>query len=456
MPYLGASPRNINTRSVIDHQEYLGSQADTSTNSGYYTFYVNYTPGNVSVVIRGVHMASSDYTATNGTDVRISTSTITLANDDVIEIIGYGIPSSQILERSDVNITGGQAVNLTQVGASSYKVGTTAVLSEIGGVVTLQNVTLGDSAVPSHSMNFRNRIINGNFDIWQRGDNFSSSSVNEWSADRFRTEGYSLSSTISRQTFIANQTDVPQYPRYYCRVATSSAVSAGQYWAFQQRIEAPQNISYGTYTLSFWIRCTTGSLDAGAFKYGFGSFNEWSSSPALSTTWTKLTHTHTISSFSASDYVSIYLIYLTVSSPSSLSVDIAQVQVEEGTVATPFEHRPYGTELALCQRYYEKSYNLDVAPGTSTQENSFRTLAPRTLSSAVDYMYSVQYKVTKRSSTDLVIYSTDGTQGSVRDISGATNTTLRSSLGGASNLMTSFDIIDTRFYAFHWTATAEL
>jgi hypothetical protein len=136
MPYLGASPRNINTRSVIDHQEYLGSQADTSTNSGYYTFYVNYTPGNLSVVIRGVHMASSDYTATNGTDVRISTSTITLANDDVIEIIGYGIPSSQILERSDVNITGGQAVNLTQVGASSYKVGNTEVIDSSGNLIS--------------------------------------------------------------------------------------------------------------------------------------------------------------------------------------------------------------------------------------------------------------------------------------------------------------------------------
>lgn len=136
MPYLGASPRNINTRSVIDHQEYLGSQADTSTNSGYYTFYVNYTPGNVSVVIRGVHMASSDYTATNGTDVRISTSTITLANDDVIEIIGYGIPSSQILERSDVNITGGQAINLTQVGSSSYKVGNTEVIDSSGNLIS--------------------------------------------------------------------------------------------------------------------------------------------------------------------------------------------------------------------------------------------------------------------------------------------------------------------------------
>lgn len=116
MPYIGSTPRNVNTRSAIDHQSYLGSQADTSTNSGYYTFYVNYTPGNVSVVLRGVHMADSDFVATTGTDVRISTSTITLASDDVIEIIGYGVPTSQVLERSDVNITGGQISNTTVAG----------------------------------------------------------------------------------------------------------------------------------------------------------------------------------------------------------------------------------------------------------------------------------------------------------------------------------------------------
>ena len=71
-------------------------------------------------------------------------------------------------------------------------------------------------------------------------------------------------------------------------------------------------------------------------------------------------------------------------------------------------------------------------------------------------MYSVGYKVTKRSETDLNIYSTDGTIDRVRDISGASNSIVRGALGGASNLMINFDIIDTRFYAFHWTADAEL
>ena len=42
------------------------------------------------------------------------------------------------------------------------------------------------------------------------------------------------------------------------------------------------------------------------------------------------------------------------------------MQFEAGTVATPFERRPYGMELALCQRYFEKSYDITTNPGTNT------------------------------------------------------------------------------------------
>lgn len=265
----------------------------------------------------------------------------------------------------------------------------------------------------SSLQNFRNRIINGNFDVWQRGNSpFTSTSVNEYSVDRFRTEGYSLSTTISQQVFTANQTDVPDYPTYYCRVATSAAPSAGQYWAFQQRIEAPQNISYGTYTLSFWVRCTSGSLSAGAFKYGLS--DSLQSSPALSTTWTKLTHTFDISSFSGSGsiYASIYLIYLTSSSPSSFSVDIAQVQLEEGTVATPFEHRPIGLELGLCQRYCQKSYDIGTVPGTNVSSTYFGLHFSNGIcdsSTNQNVPFTIHINPTMRAQPTFYYYSVEGT-----------------------------------------------
>jgi hypothetical protein len=325
---------------------------------------------------------------------------------------------------------------------------------------------------------FRNRIINGNFDIWQRGESQQSSGYG--SADRWQNYHSGSTKTASRGAFTVGQTEVPGNPKYYLHHEVSSVTGAGNLVLLIQRIEGVQTLAGQTVTLSFWAKADSNKNIATEFLQNFGSGGSPSAAVTtigvtthnLTTSWQKFTATVSIPFISGktigsdnNDYISFAFWFDAGSDYNSRTnslgqqsgtFDIAQVQLEEGTVATPFEHRPIGTELALCQRYFEKSYDINTAPGNSTQENSFRTIAPRTLSSAADYMYSVQYKVTKRSGTDLVIYSIDGTQGSVRDISGGTNTTLRSSLGGASNLMINFDIIDTRFYAFHWTATAEL
>lgn len=120
MAYLGSTPKSTNSRSVIDTKEYLGFHADTSTNSGYYTFYANYTPGHVNVIVRGIVLAETDFIAINGTDIRISTSDVTLNNADVIQIVGYTLPVSNVLERSDVSISGGYAINMDRVESRYY------------------------------------------------------------------------------------------------------------------------------------------------------------------------------------------------------------------------------------------------------------------------------------------------------------------------------------------------
>jgi hypothetical protein len=223
-------------------------------------------------------------------------------------------------------------------------------------------MALFGSVIPSDAQggfSFRNKIINGDFNIWQRGTSFSSSSVNEYSADRYRTEGYAHTSVVSRQTFTVGQTDVPGYPTYFCRVASSTTVSAGQYWAFIQRIETPQVISgssgSGSFTLSFWAKSTT-SIPAGSFSYGIEAANQ--SSPALTTTWQKITQTVVVGNNESSGFVPVYLVYF-APTQGNKTVDIANVQVEYGPRATPFERRPYGVELQLCQRYY-----LLIADGT--------------------------------------------------------------------------------------------
>jgi len=307
----------------------------------------------------------------------------------------------------------------------------------------------------------KNLMINGGFDVWQRGTSFTSTSVNEYSADRFRTEGYGLSTTISRQSFTAGQTDVLNFPTYFCRVATST-VSAGQFWGLQQRIETPQVMRYGqTVTVSFWVKATTGTLASGAFTYGLDDSK--SSSPALTTTWQKITNTFTCGL--SGNYSSFYLVYLGAGS-AAISVDIAQVQLELGSEATDFEHRSYSEELALCQRYFEKSFNDDVAPAngsSSTTTASDDGMAAGLGSNNSGAGGSVDYKVTKRSNPTITKYGNNAggwyytpptnqssgswsTSSGYIDHSGVNGFNFKQNISG-----------DTLYIMYgHWTADAEL
>jgi hypothetical protein len=318
------------------------------------------------------------------------------------------------------------------------------------------NITFAGTAAMASSF-IRNRIINGAFDFWQRGTSFTSSSVNEYSADRWRTEGYNTSSVISQQTFTVGQTAVPGYPRYFCRVTTSSAPS--NYWAFQQRIECPQNINGdGTYTLSFWVKAVSGTIAAGTFKYGIND-NSTYSNPAITTTWQKISVTQTLSGISeSSGYLSIYIISIGTG-VSSLSVDIANVQVEVGSVATPFEREAYPVTLAKCQRYYEKSYNQTVTPGSAWSINGAQGIGGS--HPTANFRFGSSFKVSKRTTTPIfTVYDSLGA-------SGAVSYYTSSWLNGGTSFSVTPTASDSGFYLGHniassletqfaWVANAEL
>ena len=281
-------------------------------------------------------------------------------------------------DRIEIRITAATFVDATDV---------TALLA------AKQDLSSALTTYASTGVGMRNRIINGAFSIWQRGTSFTSASVNEYSADRFRTEGYVHNSVISRQTFTVGQTDVPNYPTYFCRIASTTTVSAGQYWAFQQRVETPQVMSgSGTYTLSYWVKSTT-SVAAGAFTYGIDGVQ--STSPALSTTWQKLTATVTITNNESVGYVSIYLVYFGAGK-GNITVDIANVQLEYGSTATTFDKRPHGIELALCQRYYVQS---DSAPSNG----QFMDVVGR-FSGTTQAIYTIYLPVTMRAQPAVSIF----------------------------------------------------
>jgi hypothetical protein len=207
-----------------------------------------------------------------------------------------------------------------------------------------------------------------------------------------------------------------------------------------------------TYTLSFWVK-STAPVSAGAFTFGIASMTQVSS-PALTTSWQKVTATRTIAS--SSSYVSIYIVRLG-EGQGNITVDIADVQLEIGSVANSFERRNVAEELALCQRYYEKSHALTSYPGVGTNDSSGMYLSRDGTASAVNRYNPVRFAVRKRAVPTMTIYDGTNASGKISTDSGLNGYTAFASNKGETGAM----VYGTGFPShygnyFHWVAESEL
>ena len=137
--------------------------------------------------------------------------------------------------------------------------------------------------------------------------------------------------------------------------------------------------------------------------------------------------------------------------------------MELGDAATDFEFVPHDVQLQRCQRYYEKSYNLSVTPGTSTTYEG-TTLAEVIADGTTTRikMLDSRFLVRKRAAPTLTIYTSDGgASGEINNYSSGADKTI-SSIGNTSetNLgryMTMTDAGATNeTYEFQYQADAEL
>jgi hypothetical protein len=314
---------------------------------------------------------------------------------------------------------------------------------------------------------FRNRIINGNFDVWQRGTSFSSPATAAYMADRWKIEfdGTAATRTISRQTFATGQTSVPGNPKYFLQMAQTVAGSGGTYFnPIVQAIESVLTFAGQVVTVSFWAQATVGTptitVVVGQIfgTVGSPSSTVYTNTPTytLSANWQQYTWTVAVPSISGKtlgtngdDYLGIFI----RTQPNLVhTVNFASVQVEKGSVATPFEVRPFATELALCQRYYQKSYSIATAPGTATETGNWAYYLPIAVGSTANWIQSgPALQVSMRSAPAIVLYNSAGnvtTAWNALDGSTATawrylNNTSGGSLGPA-------------FLGYGWTASAEL
>ena len=253
------------------------------------------------------------------------------------------------------------------------------------------NVTASQGFVPSTQLSHRNLIINGNMQVAQRGTSGTANGYN--SVDRFRAvaSGFDeLAITYSQDS------DAPDgFSNSYKANVTTSETTVDDYEQLfiEQRIEAQnlQHLSFGTssaksITLSFWVKCSETGI-ATILLYQPDDNRGYCAQYTISSadTWEYKTITvsgDTVGVIDNDNGVGLYVRFaLAVSSAYTggtkdawlsyansneavgQTVDVATtggnfaitgVQLEVGSVATPFEHRSYGEELARCQRYYYK------------------------------------------------------------------------------------------------------
>jgi hypothetical protein len=252
---------------------------------------------------------------------------------------------------------------------------------------------------------FKNRIINGAMVIDQRNAGASASSITGYKffTDRWQSYG-SAGGTFTGQQLTTSS--APGFSHYLRLTVTSAdaSLASDDFYSLQQRIEG-YNVSdfgWGTsnakpITLSFWVRSSLtgqfgGSLMSGyglPFTYTINQANTWeyktlSFSPLTSPNW--------ISSRVTNDEGAILWFDLGFGSnyrgtsgvlgggaygatgdtnwisTNGATFDITGIQLEKNIQATNFDWRPYGTELQLCQRYYE---TMGIGCGGTSRGNTF-------------------------------------------------------------------------------------
>ena len=252
---------------------------------------------------------------------------------------------------------------------------------------TLQ--TSGNQVATQNALGVRNLIINGNFDIWQRGTSISLSG-SAYTADRFKVGA--ASGSFARQSFTLGQTEVPNEPSYYGRWTINSN---SQNYEVHQRIEDVRTLAGQTATLSFYARRPSGSttINARIVQY-FGTGGSPSSTVvtslgtvALTTDWQKFTFTVNVPSISGktlgTDNNHSLWVGVQITDTNTGTIDFSQIQFEKGDIATPFEHRPYDMELARCQRYYVKWL---VPTNTGIGATTWATAVSTTLADGVIFL----------------------------------------------------------------------
>lgn len=260
-----------------------------------------------------------------------------------------------------------------------------AILDASGGNTTTVN---GVTPTAYNTMG-KNRIINGAMEIDQRNAGAAVTTNGAYPVDRFFFNNVSAASASGQQVADAPAGFVKSLK--YTVTSADASLDADDRSGILQDIEGYTcaDLGFGTsnaktVTISFWVKSSVTGTFGGAlqnnglnrayvFSYSISSANTWEYKtvtipgdtsgtwPTDNTRWGRLyfsvgmgsTRSGSAGSWSSSDSQS-FTGATSIMSTLNATFYITGVKLEVGSVATEFDHRLYGEELALCQRYFRK------------------------------------------------------------------------------------------------------
>lgn len=356
------------------------------------------------------------------------------------------------------------------------------------------------STAPRIDSHERNLVINGNYNYWQR--NTTSGAVAQgfsaYAPDRFKKRGYGAAgagtSTLSRSTDVPTLAQSGYNSQYSMLLTVNVAATNNHFETLQYVVEGfdYQSIHTKKIRLQFWVKTSI----AGTYYVVLNnaSINRSFRTPytvAAASTWQKISLDIQLDTTGtwAFDNTAGLIVEWMLGNPAAIfqtgtanvwdtaglvvpagstalvttggaTFQLAQVALYQidaaSTVDLPFIRagRNMQDELAMCQRYYEKSYNLDVNPGTASS-----TGAVRFRSASTNHIQTMSFAVAKRANPTITYYSNGvgGASGFWLDSSSGIDRAVTNQINGQSAHAAAITgSIDTNISEGHWTADSEL
>jgi hypothetical protein len=290
----------------------------------------------------------------------------------------------------------------------------------------------------SNNVTFRNRFINGAFVIDQRnaGASVTGTAGGLYSLDRwniFRTSGATGYTAQQQTSGTGNFTNAIRVQRTNANTSTE-----GIYLTQVVESNNCNNLSGLSVTLSFYARAganysatssvlqtriVTGTTAdqgiAGVYAGTWAGYTSSDQNNTLTTSWQQFTQTVTLGS--GIQELAVWFKETPVGTAGANDwFEITGAQIEPGTTASPFEYRQYGTELALCQRYFQTSYTgVGVAVPTNST-GGYIPIPSALVANGIQYAY-IPFKQQMRVAPTTTTYSYASSTTSVVSTLGGTD-----------------------------------